>query len=128
MSLIDSLYNNVEGLFAWISTMLKQNMLAYCDIETADSKHVLVSKDSSLVSIIRLEGYKRFVGANEFAYLCERVTEAFQPTFAKQGHFLQFFFAYNQEHIKQSIDETLQPARRTAKRLELDIEDIFLSR
>jgi intracellular multiplication protein IcmB len=128
MSLVESFYNNVEGLFAWISNAIKQNALSYCNLETADSKHVLVGKDGSLVSIIRLEGYKRFVGANEFAFLCERIKETFRPAFAREGHFLQFLFSYDQENIRQSIDNVLQPARRTAKRLELDIEDIFDSR
>lgn len=128
MSLFDGIYNNVEGIFAWLSSLVKQNMLSYCDLETADSRHVLVTKDGSLISIIRLDGYKRFVGANEFAYLSSRLTEILQPAFAKEGHFLQFYFSYDKAEVKHSIDNAQVPARRTAKRLELDIDDIFDSR
>lgn len=128
MSLIDSFYSSVEGLFAWVSTALKQNALSYCDLETADNRHTLVTKDGSLLSIIRLHGYKRFVGPNEYAYLCELLNSAMQPAFSSGGHFIQFFFAQDQAHIKERISDAMQPAIKTAKRLELNIDDIFESR
>ncbi len=128
MSLIDKFYNNVESMFAWISSSIKQNALAYCDLETSDSQQVLVSKDGSLLSIIKLHGYKRFVGANEYAYLCERLSEMFQPVFSGKGHLMQFFFNYESETVKDSLEKALLSARRTAKRLELEIDDIFDSR
>lgn len=128
MAFIDSLYDGIDSLFAWLSTAFKQNALSYCDLESADSKHSLVTKDGSLISVIKLAGYKRFVGANEFAYICERVTETFQPSLSSGGHFVQFFFSYNKATVSKTIDEALTPAKRTAKRLELNIDDIFTSR
>lgn len=128
MSLIDGFFDNVEGIFAWVSTMLKQNALSYLDLEGADSKKTLATKDGSLVTIIRLEGYKRFVGPSEFVFLTERLTEVFQPVFSNSGHFVQFLFNYDDSQIKQSIDEVQETARQTAKRLGLNIDDIFDSR
>lgn len=128
MSLLEGFYGAVEGLFAWISTALKQNALSYCDLETADSRNSLVTKDGSLISVIRLHGYKRFVGPNEYAYLCELLNGAMQPAFSSSGHYIQFFFAHDQAHISDRIRESLQPAMRTAKRLNLEIDDIFESR
>lgn len=127
-SLVERLYNNVEAMFAWAGTLLKQSATSYCDLEAADSKYVLVNKDGSLMSIIRLDGFKRFVGGNEFAYLCERMGEIFQPVFSASGHFLQFYFSYDKAKAKDIIEETLVPARRSAKRLGLEIDDIFNSR
>ena len=126
--MINAIYENVESLFAWISMGLKQDALSYCNLESADSKHVLVGKDGSLVSIIRLEGYKRFVGANEFAFLCERMSELLQPAFTGQGHYLQFYFSTDQAPVTKHIEDIMIPARKTAKRLKLDIDDIFDSR
>lgn len=128
MALLEGFYGAIEGIFAWVSTALKQNALSYCDLETADSRNSLVAKDGSLVSIIRLHGYKRFVGPNEYAYLCELLNSAMQPAFSGSGHFIQFFFAHDQAHIAARIDEALQPAMKTAKRLNLKIDDIFESR
>lgn len=128
MSLIDRLYENTESLFAWVSSLIKQNVFSYCDLETADSSDVLVTKDGALLSIIKLHGYKRFVGANEFAFLSERLSEILQPAFSAEGHFLQFFFSYEPETVRDSIQKAMIAARRTAKRLELQIDDIFESR
>lgn len=128
MSLIDGLFGNIESIFAWLSTALKQNALSYIDLEAADSKTTLASKDGSLITVIRLEGYKRFVGPAEFTFLSEKLTEIFQPVFSNSGHYVQFFFSYDDSEIEQSIDETQEPARQTAKRLNLQIDDIFDSR
>lgn len=128
MSLVDKLYQTVEGVFAWISWAIKQDALSYCDLETADSRYNLVSKDGSLLSVISLQGYRRFVGANEFAYLCEKISEMLQPPFSQSGHFLQFYFAHDNTYVDQSIEKMLTPAKRTAKRIGLDIDDIFDSK
>lgn len=117
-----------ENLFAWLSSVLKQNALSYCDLETADDKNTLVSKDGYLLSVIHIQGYKRFVGPNEYVYLCERITEMLQPGFSGSGHFVQFYFTYDQGYIDKKIEETLEPAVKTAKRINLKIDDIFQSR
>ena len=128
MPFFDSIYSTFEGLFAMVSNAMKQNALAYCDLETADSNNTLVTKDGFLITIIQIQGYKRFVGPNEYAYLCERMTEILQPGFAGSGHFAQFFFTYDQAKISKKIEEALEPARKTAKRINLKIDDIFQSR
>ena len=69
MSLVDRIYNNIESLFAWASLGIKQSILSYCDLETADDEHTLVTKSGDLISIIKLEGYQRFVGPEEFNYI-----------------------------------------------------------
>jgi intracellular multiplication protein IcmB len=128
MSFIEGFYDGIESLLAWVSTALKQNALAYCELETADNKSSLASKDGSLVSIIRLHGYKRFIGTNEFVYLCQVLSEALQPAFSGSGHYVQFFFAQDSSEIADRIAEAMQPAVETAKRLGLQLDDIFESR
>jgi intracellular multiplication protein IcmB len=125
---LESFYSLFEGLFSWVSNALKQNALAYCELEAADDKNTLVTKDGYLVTIINIQGYKRFVGPNEYVYLCERMTEMLQPGFSGSGHFVQFFFTYDQAGIQDKIENALEPAIKTAKRINLKIEDIFQSR
>ena len=69
MSLVSRIHSIVEDTFAWVSLMLKQNILSYCSLEAADDKHVLVTKQGEILSIIQLEGYKRFIGPDEFNFL-----------------------------------------------------------
>lgn len=117
-----------ESLFSWISNSLRQNALAYCDLETADDKNTLVTKDGYLITVIHIQGYKRFVGPNEYVYLCERITEMLQPGFSGSGHNVQFFFTYDQAGVEKQIEKALEPAIKTAKRINLKIDDIFQSR
>ena len=92
MSLIDRVYNNIESLFAWASLGIKQSILSYCDLETADDEHTLVTKGGDLISIIKLEGYQRFIGPEEFSYICQRISEILQPAFSTPGHTCNFSF------------------------------------
>jgi intracellular multiplication protein IcmB len=124
-SFVERIHNNIDALFAWVGSALKQEARAYCDLEAVDSKFVMVNKDGSLTSIIRLDGFKRFVGGNEFAFLCQRMGEIFQPVFSNSGHYLEFCFSYDRAKAAEIIEDTLLPARRTAVRLGLDIKDIF---
>ena len=128
MSLINGIFRNVEDLFAIIGLICKQDIYSYCDIETADSKHVLVTKDGSLCSVFKLHGYKRFVGNSEFAFLCQRMNEVLQTLMHTNGHFVQVCFNYEFESIKDSLNRSLKSARKTASRIQLDIDDIFESR
>ena len=128
MSLVNGIFKNIEDLFAIIGLVCKQDIYSYCDLETADSKHVLVTKDGSLCSVFKLHGYKRFVGNNEFVYLCERMNEIFQTIMQTKGHYFQISFNYEFDEIKSSLNRALKTARKTADRLQLDIDDIFESR
>lgn len=128
MSLINSFVHNIEDLLLWLSTGIGQRVESYSDLETADSKHVVVGKDSSLMSVIRLDGFKRFIGSTEFAFLSERLGEIFQPYLSSPGHHIHFFFSQEQEGLKEFIEDALQPAMRTAKRVGLSIDDIFKAR
>ncbi|WP_235603274.1 hypothetical protein [Piscirickettsia litoralis] len=128
MSLVDRLFDNTESFFAWISLILKQSHASYCDLETADSKHTLVAKNASLISIIKIDGFRRFVGKAEFERLCQQFVDSIQSSFVSDGHFIQFYFNYNPESVASHIDSALQAAEETAERMGLNISDIFSSK
>ncbi|MFZ9036198.1 MAG: AAA family ATPase [Francisellaceae bacterium] len=128
MALVDKFYDNVESLFAWLEMILKHTRASYCDIETANSRHVLVNKDNSLLSIIQLNGFRRFVGSAEFQALCDSIAQTLQSAFLSKGHGLQFYFSYEPDEVAYHIDQALEPAVETAHRLGLDIADIFGSK
>ncbi len=128
MSLINSLFETLDGAFAAFGKFLRQDARMYCNLETADSKFNLVTKDGNLLSIIKLEGYQRFIGSNEFAFLSERLAEAFQPAFASGGHVWQFYFSYSADGIREQIDQAMTASKQTAKKIKLEVDDIFESR
>ncbi|KTD32763.1 protein IcmB (DotO) [Legionella nautarum] len=124
----DSFFEGVDTFFAWLSTSLKQTTESYCDLETADSPTVLVNHDGSLVSIIKIEGVTALAGAEEFERLVEGLSNAFQAAMGRPGHALQVHFSHDKQNIRKVIQDIYSPAEATAKRLELNLDDLFHER
>jgi intracellular multiplication protein IcmB len=125
---IDPLLDSIDSILAWFSTELKQTVESYCDLETADDHHTLVARDGSLVSVIRVFGVTRLIGQEEFDAIHQGITQSLQATFKRPGHVMQVYFAYDRDTVKPEIEEILAPARATAKRLKLELDDLFTER
>lgn len=125
---IESFFEGVDTFFAWLSTSLKQTTESYCDLETADSPTVLVNHDGSLLSVLKIEGINALAGAEEFTRLVEGLSNAFQGAMSRPGHALQVYFSHDRQNIKKVIEDIYSPAEASAKRLELNLDDLFKER
>ena len=125
MSIITSA---IDDFLHWISTSLGQNAESYCRLETADSRHTLVADDGSLVSVIEIRGATRLVGAEEFEQMHRGISNALSPALSRSGHAVQFFFEYDKDVVKKDITDIFAPARNTAERLQLKLDDLFEER
>lgn len=125
MSAMDWVLDNVDDLLAWIGTSLGQSTDSYCEVETADSRHTLVFRDGSLFSIIRLHGATQLVGPEEFENIHRGLCTAFGSALSRAGHALQVYFHYDKDSIKSEIEDIFAPAKATAKRLKIELDDLF---
>lgn len=125
---VDSILDGVDSFLAWMSSGLKQTTESYCDLETADSPTVLVAHDGSLVSIIRVKGVTTLIGASEFERLRDGLTTTLQTALSRSGHAVQILFHYDREIVSEVIEDILQPAKDTSKRLNLALDDLFQER
>jgi intracellular multiplication protein IcmB len=128
MSFVDPVLDSIDSILAWFSTELKQTAESYCDIETADSKNTLVARDGSLISVIRVHGVTKLIGVEEFATIHNGLTQSLQATLKRPGHVVQVHFSYDKEAVKPELEEILSPARATANRLKLKLDDLFKER
>lgn len=128
MAIMDSIIDGVDTFLAWLSTSLKQTTASYCDLETADSQHVLVAHDGSLVSVLRIRGAKALVGSEEFNRIQTGLLQSLQTTLSRPGYTIQVFFNYNKDEVGAEIAEIFRPAIETAERLELNLDDLFAER
>ncbi|MDF1758672.1 MAG: type IV secretion protein IcmB [Legionellaceae bacterium] len=124
----ESFFEGIDTFFAWLSTSLKQTTESYCELETADSPTVLVNHDGSLLSVIRIDGVTSLVGTEEFEQLVEGLNRAFQGAMGRAGHALQVYFSHDKQNIKKVISDIYAPAQATAKRLDIDLGDLFQER
>ena len=127
-SFIDPVLDSIDSVLAWFSTELKQTTESYCDLETADSTNTLVARDGSLISVVRMFGVTRLVGQEEFDAIHRGLTQSLQSTLKRPGHVVQVYFSYDREAVKPEIEDILAPARATAKRLNLNLDDLFAER
>ncbi len=125
---VDPLLDGIDSILAWFSTELKQTAESYCDLETADDKTTLVARDGSLISVIRVFGVTRLIGTEEFDSIHAGITQSLQPTLKRAGHVVQVYFSYDRAAVKPEIEEILSPAKATAARLKLSLDDLFKER
>ena len=124
----ESFFEGIDTFFAWLSTSLKQTTESYCELETADSETVLVNHDGSLLSVLEIDGITALLGNDEFKVLIESLTNSFRSPMSRPGHALQVYFDHDKQNIKQMIQDIYSPAAATAKRLDLDLNDLFEER
>jgi intracellular multiplication protein IcmB len=127
-SFLDPILDGVDSMIEWLSGSLKQTTESYCELQTADDKHTIVANDGSLISILRVEGVTRLVGADEFAYMCEGVMESWRSAMSRSGHTIQIFFSYERDHVHETLKHIQAPAKQTAKTLGLALDDLFEER
>lgn len=127
-SFIDPFLDGIDAILAWFSTELKQTVESYCDLETADDMHTLVARDGSLISVIKIYGVTKLVGQEEFDMIHQGLTQSMQATFKRPGHVVQVYFCYDRDAVKPEIEDILSPAKATAKRLKMDLDDLFSER
>lgn len=128
MNIIDRLLSNVDSLLAWFASGLKTSCEDYCELETADSEFTLVARDGSLVSMISVEGVSRLIGTDEFNQIHTGLTQTLQTSLGRRGHSFQVVFSYDRAKAMQQISEMLTPAKATAQRLQLSLNDLFSER
>lgn len=128
MNIMNSVIDSIDTLLAWLSVGLKQTTFAYCDLETAETETTLVARDGSLLTVLRIAGSMKLIGAFEFDRLYKGVSQSLQATLSRDGHAVQVFFSYDREAVRREIEEIFLAARQTAKHLHLNLEDVFKER
>ena len=127
-SIMDPILNGIDATLAWFSHGVKQDNAAYCDLETADSKHALVARDGSLVSVLKVHGSTQLVGPDEFEKINNNLNVNLQAPMGRPGHAIQAYYCYDKDATEQEIKDIYAGSHQTSKRLNLDLDDLFRER
>src|SRR5438105_14292448 len=104
-NLMASVLDSVDIFVAWISTALKQTNDSYCDLETADSPHVLVAHDGALCSILKVRGVTALIGNEEFTDILEGLSNSLKTYLKLPGSYLQVYFNYIRDFVGVYIEK-----------------------
>ncbi len=125
MAIADEVIESIEKLLAWVGTGLKQGIADYCDIESVDDTQTIVFKDGTLVSIVSMLGSYRMIGAEEFDEIDGKISKSLKSYFASGGHAMQIYFSADPDSARRDVGYALAPSLATARRLGMDLEDLF---
>jgi intracellular multiplication protein IcmB len=118
--MLDSLVNGMDRGMHALSETFAGPAASYCRLETVD-QDALVADDGSLITVLRLEGSLKHVGASEYTTIVTGLTEKLQSSLSKPGHLIQVVFEYDPDGGKARVRELLEPSKRTAQNLGLSI-------
>lgn len=107
-----------------ILSALKTDIRDYCELETIDDSQSIVAIDGSLLSIVRFNGKASVLGRAEYGAFIESLSKEFSVFFNTTGHQVQFVF-YKDIDSTEFLKAQVEPQRQTAKRLNLDLEDLI---
>ena len=128
-SLMSKLVDTFDGFFDFLGGKLYQSFPDYCDLETADSKNALVSKDGSLLTVIEVKGIKSLTGGGTlFNSVILPLKTSLQSLLGKKAHMIQVWFEVDPDRTREDIRRILAPARVTTRALQMDMDDVLEER
>jgi intracellular multiplication protein IcmB len=121
MALVDFLENTFRG----VSEVSRTGYARFLtDLETADDDVTFALNDGSLSTLIRVDGIRTLVGAEEFSVLSRVVTDALSMMLKSEGRTAAFYYAYD-PFYKDDVRQAFSGMRQTAKNFKVEMDDVF---
>lgn len=123
----DAFISATETISSWFAhSLFQQDMGAYCDLETAEDDHTLVTSDGGLATSIRIDGNRNIIGRSAQGALDNKLYGVLKGYLkGRNDHVLQVYFESDPEIVHRKIREALTPSYLTAKRIGLSLADVL---
>ncbi len=115
----------LDSFIAPFATMAKQSLESFIRIETADDDVTLVAEDGSMVTLVKVDGSRQIIGANEYNNIIEQGTMKLGARFDRTGYALQVVFIRNPDRIGKELRNLMRSNRRAAEAAGLNLDDVF---
>jgi intracellular multiplication protein IcmB len=106
----------------------KRHLSSFSFLETVADDYTIIAKDGSMMTLLRIDGVKKVIGQDELNNIVDRMNVQMSPYLADEGQAIQVWFARDPDLSGEMIREMLQGPRGIAKRLSLDLDDVFEER
>jgi len=116
MSFVDAMSDLLDEL----GGSLKANLADHIDLETADDKRTLVTRNGSLVSVLSINGFRTIVSGDDILRdVIAPMETALQSALDRTGHRLALWFESDPERNAETLELAQSGARVAAARLGL---------
>lgn len=110
-----------EDSLSWFSSfVLNSDFASYCQLETSPGDHILVTRNSAMLTMFELHGSLNVVGKEEFKTITEGLDRALSAYMQNPGHSFQFSFERDPDAAERELRKAIQPSLDTARNLGLD--------
>ena len=109
-------------------SFLKKSFESHINIHSVVDDRTLIADDSSLVTLMRLDGAKGMMGDAELEEFIKVAVERLGKLFSKRGHILHVVFERNPEAGYQEAKRQIDILRKQASRVDLDLDDLLYER
>lgn len=117
--------SGLEEMAKWVSSFLKLDFSACVDLDLMVNDHTLMRNDGSLVSVFEFHGIMQVPGNEEFVMMVTQISDFISAQMNKNGHSLQVVYRQDAGASAFEISRAIAKARATAKRINLDMEDVL---
>lgn len=124
--MFDRMMFMIDEFISSVNSLARQNIGAYCRLQTSDDDFTIVSDDGSLVSLFHIDGTYEIVDAEKFSQISDNFVTSWTPVMSHPGHVIQVIFSYDPARGRDEIYQQINPSRITAKNIGLDIDDILV--
>lgn len=108
--------------------MLKQPVESFIQLETADDEKTLASTDGSLLTLVRIDGARQIIGAEEYKKILSDSVIKIGTKFNTPGHAIQVYFCRNPDRSYDELRKIIRPNQNASRVLGLELDDIFEER
>lgn len=125
-SIIDRFVDGVDELCFKLAELLGGNPDKFVDLVAADSPFCLTTKDGSLLTAIRINGYESLCGDREFGEIVSKWNTFLRRYLDdKSGREIHWYWEMDPDEGKHELERLLKPSRNQARRMGLQVDDLF---
>jgi intracellular multiplication protein IcmB len=120
-----SLSSFLSSLMSASDTLTKKPLSSFCFLETADGQDIIIGKDGSMASVVRIDGIQKIIGDEELESIIHDMNLKMSPYLGREGHSIQVWFCRDPDLANQMVKDLVRPSRGVAKKLGLELDDLF---
>lgn len=119
------------GLVSVVSSFLglagqlgRKNLSSYCFIETCEDG-ILVAKDGSVATLVRIDGTRQMMAEKELVKLCDYANTKLSPYLSRPGHAIQVWFSRDSDASRSVVHDIMRAPKNISQKLEMNLDDLF---
>lgn len=122
---MEKIFSVINGTINAFNMLLKQPVYSYCSLETTLGSQTFVCNDSSLMTLVKINGVMSILSAADFDNNADILTERLIPFLSKKGYAFQVMFTCDSSRGREEVSNILQPSKNTLKNFGMEVDVLF---